>query len=721
MRHPVPALVLVALVFCLLAVFCGCGTDSEPPESDPTAVETEAESVPERTSDRLELDRVLIGDVYSEDKTLYFRAHDLNGVWTADLTETAESDLQLCLGDAVFILRNGSEAVDTKAGPVLLDAPVRHCDSEWYLPLDALRNLWGRVCICDRADGVRRYLALQSGPAIRINGAAPVDCRMLGGAEFLPAELFASLSGGSTEASDAPDGSPVLTLRARDHVLQFREGALEAELDDNRIALPSPVWQEQGNWYLPLRVTAKALGCVAVSETAAGIRDLFLPETGRALWLNGRYLGNAYDIVGVQCAGLLTIAEALEGSFQRGRDFAILKAMGRTLCFQAGSRHMICDGKRVRLPIPALQADGAWFVPLLPLADALGLEDRTDGSGLIFSRMELRETDVRVNGVGVGAYGLPEGPLYIRLRDAAEASGGSFLADGGAAELTVWGRTAELTAGAADVRIGATELTLEAPVLADGGEWYAPAELLKETGLSELQDPELDRIYYTHIVRNDTIAVGYRIPVFMYHAVSDFIWGSAELFVSPSELEKQLQALQEGGYTPITFEDLDRIEEIEKPVMLTFDDGYDDNYTELFPLLKKYNMKATVFVITNDVGIIHKLTEAQIREMSESGLVSIQSHTMSHSFLAGLYGDYLHREHYGSMLKLARITGKQPFVLCYPTGVNSDYSRTVTAQYYEFGLCMGGPCYVTGDPPYLIYRYYVPRYLSLSTFLSYLD
>ena len=170
----------------------------------------------------------------------------------------------------------------------------------------------------------------------------------------------------------------------------------------------------------------------------------------------------------------------------------------------------------------------------------------------------------------------------------------------------------------------------------------------------------------------------------------------------------------------LLFEDLDRIGEIEKPVMLTFDDGYDDNYTELFPLLKKYNVKATIFVIVNDIGKRHKLTEAQIREMSDSGLVSIQSHTMSHGYLDEMYSERLHWEHYNSMLKLTRITGKQPFVLCYPTGRSTGASRAITAQYYEYGLCMGGPCFVTGDSPYYICRYYVPRGLPLSTFLSYL-
>ena len=155
--------------------------------------------------------------------------------------------------------------------------------------------------------------------------------------------------------------------------------------------------------------------------------------------------------------------------------------------------------------------------------------------------------------------------------------------------------------------------------------------------------------------------------------------------------------------------------------MLTFDDGYDDNYRELFPLLKQYNLKATVFIIVDDLGKSHKLTKEQVKEMSDSGLVSIQSHTMSHNFLNQMYEAQLIHEHYDSMVALARITGKQPFVMCYPTGKNSYYSRSFTAKYYQYGLCMTGPCYVTGEDPYLIYRYYVPRNTGMETFRSYLE
>lgn len=66
------------------------------------------------------------------------------------------------------------------------------------------------------------------------------------------------------------------------------------------------------------------------------------------------------------------------------------------------------------------------------------------------------------------------------------------------------------------------------------------------------------------------------------------------------------------------FEDLAHLERYEKPVILTFDDGYDDNYTLLLPLLQKYHMKATIFMIAGDIGGPHKLTQPQLRELTQS-------------------------------------------------------------------------------------------------------
>lgn len=115
------------------------------------------------------------------------------------------------------------------------------------------------------------------------------------------------------------------------------------------------------------------------------------------------------------------------------------------------------------------------------------------------------------------------------------------------------------------------------------------------------------------------------VPCIMYHNVSN------EKGITPEEFEEQMMLLQK--YKTFKLEELDRMGNKfpENTVLVTFDDGYADNYTNAFPLLKKYNIKATIFLntayINNDPFYMNW---DQIREMYKSGLVDFQLHTHSH-------------------------------------------------------------------------------------------
>lgn len=228
--------------------------------------------------------------------------------------------------------------------------------------------------------------------------------------------------------------------------------------------------------------------------------------------------------------------------------------------------------------------------------------------------------------------------------------------------------------------------------------------------------------YYTPAARPITPTPGVNVPVLMYHAVSDDLWGIDELFVSPSSMEEQLKYLTENGYDAIWFEDLAHLEDYDKPVILTFDDGYDDNYTELLPLLQKYNVKATVFVIGNAPGVIqHKATPEQVRAMADSGLISIQSHGYTHDDMDTMDAATTEYELSESQKAITRITGRVPYVLCYPTGKYNDNTLSLIGDYYQFGIKMVGGQYNTSDDPYLVNRFYVSRYTDIYTFASYLS
>ena len=132
-----------------------------------------------------------------------------------------------------------------------------------------------------------------------------------------------------------------------------------------------------------------------------------------------------------------------------------------------------------------------------------------------------------------------------------------------------------------------------------------------------------------------------QVPVLMYHHISEEGNDSTEL--SPEAFEAQIAALAEAGYTSVFPEDLaayvrEGKELPEKPIVITFDDGYLSNYEYAYPILKKYGMVATIFVIGSTVGdtehykdtdypITPHFSYEQAKEMVDSGVISIQSHT----------------------------------------------------------------------------------------------
>lgn len=257
------------------------------------------------------------------------------------------------------------------------------------------------------------------------------------------------------------------------------------------------------------------------------------------------------------------------------------------------------------------------------------------------------------------------------------------------------------------------------------GKLYLPIyEFAEELGYPVWVDEEYDTVYITPGAKSFEVPEDVNVPVLMYHAVSDYCWGYSELFVSPSNMEKQLKYLVDNGYDPIWFEDLEHLEDYDKPVILTFDDGYDDNYTELFPLLKQYNVKATVFIIGQDVsGINHKMNEEQIKEMSDSGLVSIQSHSYTHGDMGSMSEETLEYEIGETQKVLTRITGKIPYVLCYPSGKFSSKTIEVAQRHnLNFALKMVGGLYNTSvDDVFKISRYYIARSTDIYTFSYYIS
>jgi peptidoglycan/xylan/chitin deacetylase (PgdA/CDA1 family) len=135
------------------------------------------------------------------------------------------------------------------------------------------------------------------------------------------------------------------------------------------------------------------------------------------------------------------------------------------------------------------------------------------------------------------------------------------------------------------------------------------------------------------------------VPVLMYHSFAEKLsMESKNSTVTTALFEDQLKALLKNGYTPVTFYDLHMFLEgkgrlPEKPVILTADDGYLNNYTHAFPILKKYQFPATFFISAAFVGqetVNTHFSWEEALEMEKSGLIDIQIHGYDHIRLTEL-------------------------------------------------------------------------------------
>ena len=176
-----------------------------------------------------------------------------------------------------------------------------------------------------------------------------------------------------------------------------------------------------------------------------------------------------------------------------------------------------------------------------------------------------------------------------------------------------------------------------------------------------------------------------RIPVLMYHYVStppaDADIYRVDLSVPAELLAEQLDRLQAEGYTTISpydlVEALQRGRELPaKPILITFDDGYRDNYENAYPLLRERGMQATIFVVTDFIDEERPayLTWDMARELVANG-VAIESHGRNHMGLADKDDDYLVWQALGSLETIEHELGVRPRFVSYPAGEHDQ--RTI--------------------------------------------
>ena len=165
-------------------------------------------------------------------------------------------------------------------------------------------------------------------------------------------------------------------------------------------------------------------------------------------------------------------------------------------------------------------------------------------------------------------------------------------------------------------------------------------------------------------------------PILEYHTVTKTPTLDSEVYnVPPEEFAAQLDYLQENGYTTIT---LRKFMEVvngkgklpDKPIILTFDDGYEDNFTEMLPILEAHKMTAVVYVITNNIGKPGYLTLEQLQEMQRRN-IEIGSHTADHVPL-NWESEHIRENQIVGSKKFLDMCGLAAETFSYPNGAHSD-------------------------------------------------
>ena len=201
--------------------------------------------------------------------------------------------------------------------------------------------------------------------------------------------------------------------------------------------------------------------------------------------------------------------------------------------------------------------------------------------------------------------------------------------------------------------------------------------------------------------------VDYRRPrILMYHMIRRRRTGGRfnKLRVAPLEFERQLKWLVDNGWRFAFLSELDEMADQPKTVVLTFDDGYRDNYTTAHPLLHKHGAKATLFLVVDrfdrdwsttkkahhDSGELMqepKLTDAEVREMLQSGAWELGAHTLTHALLPALAADEKRQEMAGGKAELEATFATRVSSFAYPFGVFGDDEETLAGTVgYDYAV-----------------------------------
>lgn len=180
----------------------------------------------------------------------------------------------------------------------------------------------------------------------------------------------------------------------------------------------------------------------------------------------------------------------------------------------------------------------------------------------------------------------------------------------------------------------------------------------------------------------------YVAPIIMYHYVHPNPDAQDRLTVTPRSFEAQMRFLKEGHYNVVPLETLgflirDKKKIPDKTVSITIDDGHRDCFSYIYPVLKKYNLPATLFIIVDEVGRLQgdRISWGEIREMRDSGLITFGSHALGPEPLVNIKSETeLRKQIFDSKRILEEKLGVGVGIFSYPEGHYNDKIKQLIAE-----------------------------------------
>lgn len=211
-----------------------------------------------------------------------------------------------------------------------------------------------------------------------------------------------------------------------------------------------------------------------------------------------------------------------------------------------------------------------------------------------------------------------------------------------------------------------------------------------------------------------------RVPVLMYHSI-DYEKGN-ELRIPKEKFREQMKYLKDNNFNTLSLDEFysyiisgDGFPE--KPIVITLDDGYRDNYTNAYPVLKEFGQNAVVFMITSTIDTSDSyLSSEQIRDMDSNG-INIESHTVNHPMLNQLTYNKQVTELKESKRVLENLLGRETKYIAFPYGrFNNDTLKAAQEAGYKMAFSTQYGLAEKNNGIYKLHRIYISNNYDIEQF-----